>query len=123
MLKEIDKMHEKKVLGHFHLADNFGFDDEHLTPGQGNAPIREFVKKLKSKGYDDFIVEGGSFNPTTALQDTWSYFGTPVYSSHPRGSFRDFRQKHFEYKSTPLYIAGAYAPSNQFKTWSEVPLH
>jgi hypothetical protein len=65
----------------------------------------------------------GSFNPTTTLQDTWSYFGTPVYSSHPRGSFRDFRQRHFEYKSTPLYIAGAYAPSNQFKLWSEVPLH
>jgi len=123
MLKEIDKMHEKKVLGHFHLTDNFGFDDEHLTPGQGNAPIKEFVKKLKDKGYDDFIVEAGSFNPTTTLQDTWSYFGTPVYSSHPRGSFRDFRQRHFEYKSTPLYIAGAYAPSNQFKLWSEVPLH
>ncbi len=123
MLKEIDKMHENNVLGHFHLADNFGFDDEHLTPGQGNAPIRDFVKKLKAKGYDDFIVESGSFNPVTALHDTWSYFGTPVYSSHPRGSFRDFRQKHFEYKSTPLYIAGAYAPSNQFKMWSEVPLH
>ncbi len=123
VMKEIDKMHEKKVLGHFHLADNFGYDDEHLTPGEGNAPIKEFVKKLKDKGYDDFIVEAGSFNPTTTLQDTWSYFGTPVYSSHPRGSFRDFRQQHFQYKSSPLYIAGAYAPSNQFKVWSEVPLH
>ena len=123
VMKEVDKMHEKKVLGHFHLADNFGYDDEHLTPGEGNAPIKEFVKKLKEKGYDDFIVEAGSFNPTTTLQDSWSYFGTPVHSSHPRGSFRDFRQQHFQYKSTPLYIAGAYAPSNQFKTWSEVPLH
>jgi len=94
-----------------------------LTPGQGNAPIKEFVKLLKDKGYDDFIIEGGSFNAVNTLHDTWSYFGTPVYAAHPRGSFRDFRQQHFEYKSTPLYIAGAYAPSNQFKTWSEVPLH
>jgi hypothetical protein len=123
LLKEIDKMHEKGILGHFHLADNFGYDDEHLTPGRGNAPIADFVKKLKDKGYDDFIIEAGSFNPVSALHDTWSYFGTPVYSSHPRGSFRSKRHGHFAYKSTPLYIAGAYAPSNQFKNWTEVPLH
>jgi len=122
-LKEVDKMHKANVLGHFHLADNFGYDDEHLTPGQGNAPIKEFVKRLRAKGYDDFIVEAGSFNPTNVLQDTWSYFGSPVSSSHPRGNFRDFRQAHVQYMSTPLYIAGAYAPSNQFKAWSEVPLH
>jgi sugar phosphate isomerase/epimerase len=122
-LNEVDKMHKAGTLGHFHLADNFGYDDEHLTPGQGNAPIKEFVKMLKDKGYDDFIIESGSFNPVTALHDTWSYFGTPVYSSHPRGSFRDFRQQHFQYNSSPLYIAGAYAPSNEFKVWSEVPLH
>lgn len=123
VIKEIGKMHKAGTLGHFHLTDNFGYDDEHLTPGQGNAPIKEFVKLLKDKGYEDFIIEIGSFNQQNLLHDTWSYFGTPVYASHPRGSFRDFRQQHFQYKSTPLYIAGAYAPSNQFKTWSEVPLH
>ncbi len=123
LLKEIDKMDKAGVLGHFHLADNFGFDDEHLTPGRGNAPIKEFVKKLKAKGYDDFIVEAGSFNTVSTLHDTWSYFGTPIYSHSPRGSFRQMHQAHFPYKSTPLYIAGAYAPSNEFKMWTEVPLH
>jgi len=123
MLKEVDKMHKKGILGHFHLADNMGYDDEHLTPGQGNAPIKDFVKKLKEKGYNDFIIEAGSFNPTTTLHDTWSYFGTPISSSYSIGNFRSMRHAHFPYKSTPLYIAGAYAPSNEFKVWSEVPLH
>jgi len=122
-MKEIEQMHKKGVLGHFHISDNFGYDDAHLTAGEGNAPIVEFVKMLKEKGYKDFIIETGSFNPVTAIHDTWSYFGAHTSSGYQRRSFSDVHEGHFQYNSTPLYIAGAYAPSNQFKMFSEVPLH
>lgn len=122
-MKEIEKMHKHGVLGHFHISDNFGYDDAHLTAGEGNAPITEFVEMLKEKGYKDFIIETGSFNPVTAIHDTWAYFGAHTSSGYPRRSFSDIHERHFQYKSSPLYIAGAYAPSNQFKMFSEVPLH
>ncbi len=112
------------VVGHVHIADNLGWDDEHLTPGEGNAPIREFVKELEKAGYKDFIVEPGSFNPMRALPDSWKYFGSPIYSAgtpqfRPAG---EFREAHFGYAGPSLYVVGAYSPSNDWKLWSEVPM-
>lgn len=112
------------IIGHLHIADNLGWDDEHLTPGEGNAPIREFVKEMEKAGYKDFIIEPGSFNANRALPETLKYLGSPVYSvgtpmMRPMGSFRE---AHFGYGAPSNYIVGAYSPSNEWKLWSEVPL-
>ncbi|MBU0471792.1 MAG: sugar phosphate isomerase/epimerase [Nanoarchaeota archaeon] len=123
-LEKVKKLHEAKVLSHIHLTDNFGYDDEHLTVGKGNAPIKEIVEFLREKGYKDFIAEPGSFNPQTILPETWSAFGSPVYglsSGHPQ-RFSQVHKQHFGYDAPPLYIVGAYSPSNEWKLWSEVPL-
>jgi sugar phosphate isomerase/epimerase len=112
------------IVGHVHLADNFGWDDEHVTPGEGNAPIREFVQALESAGFKDFIVEPGSFNPLRALPDTLRNLGNPVYAAgtpfaRPMGHFRE---ANFGYAGPSLYIVGGYSPSNEWKLWSEVPM-
>ncbi len=120
------KMIDEGVIGHLHIADNFGWDDEHLTPGEGNAPIREFIAELEKAGYKDFIVEPGSFNSNRAMLDAMKHIGSPIYSTfvpnmwNPR--MGDVRWAHFGYGAPSNYIVGAYSPSNEWKLWSEVPL-
>ncbi|MGV8171551.1 MAG: TIM barrel protein [Candidatus Woesearchaeota archaeon] len=121
-LDQVQKLIDKKVLGHIHITDNWGYDDEHLTPGQGNTPTKEVVKMLENAGFKDFIAEVGSFNANTILPDTLAELGSPVYvlgRSIPMGRFK---HGHFGYAAPPNYIVGAYSPSNEFKLWSEVPL-
>ncbi len=120
-LDETEKLAKEGLIGHIHLTDNFGYDDEHLTPGQGNVPFKEFMKRMEKAGVKDFIVERGSFNPL-AMHETLSAFGSPVYALGPKGNFSQFRHGHFGYNAPPNYIVGAYAPSNEWKLWSEVPL-
>jgi len=121
-LEQVQKMVDKKVLGHIHLTDNWGYDDEHITPGQGNTPTKEAVKILEEAGFKDFIAEVGSFNSNTVLQDTLAELGSPVYALDKKMTFGKLRHGHFGYNAPPNYIVGGYAPSNDFRLWSEVPL-
>jgi len=124
-LGQVQKMIDAKIIGHVHLTDNWGYDDEHLTPGQGNTPNKEVMKMLEKAGFKDFITEVGSFNANTILPDTLAEFGSPIYAlgrGMPSRSWGQMRHGHFGYAAPPNYIVGAYAPSNDFKLWSEVPL-
>ena len=74
-----------------HITDNFGFNDAHLPPGMGNAPIKEemaiIAKEMRKKGLDfkkgSVIVEAGSFvgqfkeNPHPYALE---YFESPLYT-------------------------------------------
>jgi len=121
MLSETKKLAKEGIVGHVHLTDNFGYDDEHLTPGQGNVPMKEFIKQMEKEGIDDFIAEPGSFNVETSMHDTWALVNGPVYS-FARPGFASMRHSHFGYNAPPNYIVGGYSPSNEWKLWSEVPL-
>lgn len=122
ILKETEKLAKEGILGHVHLTDNFGYDDEHLTPGQGNVPMKEFIKKMEAVGLKDFIVEAGSYNTTTAMPDTWALMGSPIYTTVKAPTFRSLHEQHFGYHNPATYIVGAYAPSNEWRLWSEVPM-
>jgi sugar phosphate isomerase/epimerase len=121
-LDQVQKMVDKKILGHIHLTDNWGYDDEHLTPGQGNTPIKDTVRMLEKAGFKDFITEVGSFNANTILPDTLAELGSPIYSMGRGISMGRMRHGHFGMTAPGNYIVGGYAPSNDFKLWSEVPL-
>jgi hypothetical protein len=125
MLEQTEKLAKDGIIGHIHLSDNMGYDDEHLTPGQGNVPIKEFMKRMEAAGMKDFLIEVGSFNPVNSFPDTLSYFGSPVYggsrTTQIPQTFGDVQTRHFGYQAPPYFIAGAYAPSNDWKLWSEVP--
>ncbi len=74
-----------------HITDNFGFNDAHLPPGMGNAPIKEemeiIAREMRKKGLDfkkgSVIVEAGSFvgqfkeNPHPYSLE---YFESPLYT-------------------------------------------
>ncbi|MFH1174929.1 MAG: TIM barrel protein [archaeon] len=122
VLAHAESLAKDGIIGHVHLADNFGYDDEHLSPGQGNAPIKEFIEVMRKHGIKDFVAEAGSFNGTTVLQETWAQFNSPIYGIARSPGFGSVRQAHFGYSAPPNYIVGAYVPSNEWKMWSEVQL-
>ena len=43
-------------IGHVHVSDNFGKEDNHLPVGAGTVNFPEIVKALKDIGYDDTIT-------------------------------------------------------------------
>ncbi len=122
MLSQTERLVKGGYVGHVHLSDNFGFDDEHLTPGQGNVPMKEFLAQMEKLGMKDMIVEPGSFNPTSAMLDTLSYVNSPVYGVSRQMRFKNMREQHFGYNAPGFFIAGAYAPSNDWKPWTDIPL-
>jgi hypothetical protein len=122
LLAETKKLAKDGIIGHIHLTDNFGYDDEHLTPGQGNVPMKEFIKAMEEAGLKDFIAEAGSFNAASIMPDTWAMMGSPIYGTTRAPTFRSLHEQHFGYHNPSTYIVGAYAPSNEWRLWSEVPL-
>ncbi len=131
-INEVEDLVKSDMVGQVHITDNMGFDDEHLSPGQGNVPMDEVMDIIEEAGMDDVIVEAGSFNPVDVVPETFEYFGSPIYGASagtptptpagPGGSFRDVYQSHFGYQAPPFYVVGAYAPSNEWQLWSEVQM-
>jgi sugar phosphate isomerase/epimerase len=119
LLKKTKELVDGGYVGHIHVNDNFGFHDEHLSAGDGNAPVKEFIEQAKKAGLEDFIVESGSLNPMRALPDTWAHFGSPVYHIHvpgvTRDTWTDFWHSYFGKTEKPRYIVGAYSPSKDFR--------
>ncbi len=122
MLDESEKLVKEGIVGHIHLSDNFGFDDEHLTPGQGNIPMKEFLKRMEKHDIKDLIIETGSYNISTAQPDTLALMGSPVFGKNRRMRQNQVHQGHFGYQAPGFFIAGSYAPSNDWTTWTDVPL-
>ncbi len=122
MISQAKKLVKEGYVSHIHLTDNFGFDDEHLTPGQGNVPMKEFLKEMEKLGINDLIVEPGSYNPNSAMYDTLSMVNSPVYGINRRMRFKNVRDAQFGYNAPAFFIAGAYVPSNDWRPWSDIPL-
>ncbi len=135
MLEKIGKMIDAKILGHVHIDDNYGYHDDHLAPGEGNAPIREMVKLLKEKGYKgELIVEPGADYTTDvsgfhSVMKTWRLFGSPVYGAAGGvaggGRRRNWEQVGYGFfgqNQPPYFVFGAYSPSEDWTLWSGVPL-
>ena len=120
------EMAEKGYVGHAHMSDNFGFGDEHLSVGDGNAPIKEFVEELRKTGkVDDFIVEVGSFNPNTAMADAWKNLGVSMgenryFSGTSQGAYSNFSEMRNSYAGRtkkPTYVFGGYSPQLKNEKW------
>ena len=135
MLDKLGKMIDAKILGHVHIDDNYGYHDDHLAPGEGNAPIRDMVKLLKEKGYKgELIVEPGADYTTDvsgfhSVMKTWRLFGSPVYGAAGGvtggGKRRNWEQVGYGFfgqTQPPYFVFGAYSPSEDWTLWSGVPL-
>ncbi|PLW80345.1 hypothetical protein C0585_03440 [Candidatus Woesearchaeota archaeon] len=121
LLNETEKLAEEGMIGHVHLSDNFGYHDEHLAVGQGNAPIQEFVERMRKHGVEEFINEAGSFNANSAMLDAWTHLGSPIYRVGSGGSgseldaWGNVHQGYFGHTEPPRYVVGDYSPSDDFK--------
>ncbi len=132
VVKKMGEMAKKKVVGHVHLDDNYGYHDDHLAPGEGNAPIKEMVQALKDNGYKgELIVEPGADWTTdisgfSSVMKTWKLFGSPVYGAGigMRGgrSWGSLGQGYLGVGHPPYFVFGGYSPSEEWTLWSGVPL-
>ncbi|MBU0470970.1 MAG: hypothetical protein KKA62_06060 [Nanoarchaeota archaeon] len=133
MVGKMGEMAKKGIVGHIHLVDNYGYQDDHLAPGEGNAPVREMIKVLKENGYKgEMIFEPGADWTTDVsgfhgVMKTWRYFGSPVYGagSGPGISGKSWGNvgySHFGSNQPPYFVFGGYSPSEEWTLWSGVPL-
>lgn len=127
MQNQVKDLQKQKIIGHVHLSDNFGFYDEHVTPGEGTAPIKEFVKQLQKDKFKGVMVvepgaqeEGKIFD---ALKGAWRTLSSPAYRLDTTGmAWTDVEGSYFGRTGSPTYVVGDYAPSKDWTLWTETPL-
>ncbi len=133
VLSQVESIAKEKMVGNVHLADNYGYHDDHLGPGQGNSPIKEIMSILKKHGYQKAVTVEPGADASTDLSDfhglmkTWRFFGSPVYGMGFSGrgvpqTWADVQYSFFGQNKPPYYVFGGYAPSNDWTLWSAVPL-
>ena len=125
--EQVQDLFKNNIIGHVHITDNFGYHDEHITPGEGTAPIKEFLQRLETEGYKGTIVaepggqsEGQLFRTLTGA---WGLSDYPMYRVDRTGlSWTDVQGSYFGRTESPRFVVGDYAPSKEWTLWSEVPL-
>ncbi len=132
MLGQVEQLAKEKLIGNVHLTDNFGYQDDHLAPGQGSTPNKEIVRILQKHGYNKaWTVEPGADASTDqsdfhGLMKTWRHFGSSIYGSGMRiGAPQTWTDVHYSYfgqGQPPYYVFGSYSPSNEWTLWSAMPM-
>ena len=119
LMGEIKKLSDEGIIGHVHLADNFGYYDEHVTPGMGKAPIPEFVEHMKESGFKGLMITEPGAQDIQALLGTWRVLNSPVYRIDLTSrSWTDIEGSYFGRTGNPSYVVGEYAPSEEWTLWS-----
>ena len=124
MVDQVKDLIKSKVIGKLHISDNFGYYDEHVTPGQGIAPIKEIIKEATKAGITDIIVEP-AHQDYKAMLGAWELFGSSIYSAMAppgRDRWTDVQSSYFGRTSGPNYLVAEARPSEDWVLWSGVPL-
>ncbi len=122
-LQKAKEWKEEGIMGHVHVSDNFGWEDEHVIPGQGIAPIKEFISLIRDKvdkGEIDVIVEP-AHQDYRALLGGWRVFGSSIYGTSfgKRDSWVDLERSYFGRTAPPYFLYGETAPDPESWTlWS-----
>lgn len=124
---QVTDLQKAGIIGHVHLSDNFGYYDEHVTPGEGTAPIKELVEKLQKEKFKGVMVVEPGAQPEgqifEALRGAWRTLSSPAYRLDTMGlSWTDVEGSYFGRTGSPTYVVGDYAPSKDWTLWSEAPL-
>ena len=130
-LKKVEELAKSGVVKHLHLVDNYGYQDEHLAPGQGNTPIRDAIEIFKKNGFKgELIVEAGADYTTDSsgfqtMTKAWSYFGNPIYGASGGAAQKrwgDVQYGYFGHNQPPYFTFAPYSPSEDWTFWSGTPL-
>ncbi|MAG47230.1 hypothetical protein CL617_01375 [archaeon] len=126
VIKEVEDLQKKKIIGHVHLSDNFGYYDEHVSPGFGNAPVKEFVSKLKELGYKGTMLVEPGHQDIRAFTEGMRNLNSPIYRSK---TWTDIETGFGGSTYSPTYMVGEYAPDvslgdehRDHKFWTGVPI-
>ena len=126
-MEQVDWMSKLDVVGSIQAVDSASGAHGHLPPGQGIFPVIEAVKKFKERGFTGFIVSEGheeeQFGMNRILTQTWRAFGAPVFrSGYPMSNtWGSTQHSYFGRVYPPYFMTAAYAPSNEWTLWSQVP--
>ena len=131
-LNQVKKMNDADIIGHVHANDTFGYDDAHLPIGEGALPVKTALEYLKEHGYTGTMESEahnhGKGGQARQLLKTWQHLGSSIGNLYSAGApgerikFGDIHQSYFGQHRAPYTIFGAYAPSNDFTLWTQVPL-
>ncbi|MFT4309855.1 MAG: TIM barrel protein [Candidatus Woesearchaeota archaeon] len=125
LLSKAEELASQGIIGHVHITDNFGYHDEHLSTGEGNAPIREFAKIMKKHGVNDVIVETAhqDFDATKAA---WRQIAGEAWSSFDiarSDRWTNIENSYFGRVSGPYFMVGEYAPNPEaYQFWTQTKL-
>ncbi len=123
-LEQAEDLAKRKMIGNVHVSDNFGWEDEHVTPGQGIAPIKEFIEVVKKHGVENVIVEP-AHQDVRALRGALGLFGAGVYGlpNGRRDTWADIEHSYFGRTATPYFLYGENAPrADEWSFWSATPI-
>ncbi|MCK5788978.1 MAG: sugar phosphate isomerase/epimerase, partial [Chlamydiia bacterium] len=135
-LDQVKKMKKADIIGHVHVVDTLGYADQHLPIGEGSMPVKTALEYLKEKGYTGTMMSEahgmGKGGQARQMLKTWAHLGSTVSMGNVYGgggapgagrvSFGDVHQSYFGSHRAPYTIFGAYAPSNDWTLWTQVPL-
>ncbi|MBW2992817.1 hypothetical protein KY345_06395 [Candidatus Woesearchaeota archaeon] len=137
LVNQTDDLAKAGIIGNVHATDNFGYQDDHLAPGQGTTPVKDMLAAMKRHGYEGPITVEPGADATTDLSDfhglmkTWREFGSGVYGAGyggmgvaPHGPSRwgDIQYSYFGRNQPPYFVFGNYSPSNDWTLWTQVPM-
>jgi len=128
-IAEINK--KEQIIGGIQAVDSATGAHAHLPPGQGILPVVDAIKILRENGFKGFLVSEGheeeKFGEGRILLKTWEKLGTHFENPYkPSGgaplTWNAVQNSYFGKTYSPMFMFGSYAPSNEFKLWSEIPL-
>ncbi len=114
LLNQVEQLTKQGIIGHVHVSDNFGFEDEHVDPGMGRAPIKEFIEKIKKGGIKNVTVEP-AHQDYRAMLGGWRHFGSSIYGmARPGGdTWADVWRGYFGQTAPPYFLYGEAAPDQE----------
>lgn len=129
--EQVERIAKEDVVGSIQLVDSMSAAHGHLPPGQGIFPVKEAAEIFKEHGFSGFVVSEGheeeKFGEGRILTKTWQMMGAqaPIGAGYFSGApmhWSGIQSGYFGRTYSPQFMFGSYAPSNEFKLWSEIPL-
>jgi hypothetical protein len=128
---------KEQILGGVQIVNSMTGSHAHLPPSQGVFPVIEAARILKEKGkFDGPMTSEGheeeKFGQGRIIFDAWanlagnimspSYVGGSGGAGGLGGKWLNPQSSYFGRAYAPTQMFGEYAPNQEFRLWSDVPL-
>lgn len=135
-LNQMEVLGKSDTVGSVQVVDSATGDHRHLPVGQGIFPMVDGLKLLQKNGFTGDIISEGheeeNIEPGRIQYSLWQEFGATTgstgYHFGASGNANVFGNVYTGgggaagYRAPPNFMIPGYAPTNEWKTWSEVPL-